>query len=123
MVGGHEIFVATSGVLNLTCVISFTNNPPSVIHWYHDNLQLSIGSGLSLVVDKSDITTASLLLQGLTLAHSGIYKCDPDNAPSASTLVHVLDGEMTAQLSSGNHCVHFNGFFGVILRYLFSRRV
>ena len=51
-------------------------------------------SGVSLVVDKSDVTTMSLLMQTITRDHSGIYECRPDNAPPASIVLHVMSGRV-----------------------------
>ena len=49
-------------------------------------------SGVSLLVDKSDVTVVSLLLQTLTTAQSGQYECRPDNAPPATIKLHVIKG-------------------------------
>ena len=43
-------------------------------------------------MDKSEVTTVSLLLQLATLTDSGEYACRPDNAPEASITLHVLRG-------------------------------
>ena len=57
-------------------------------------------SGVSLVVDKSDVTIISLLLQSVSLNHSGEYECRPDNAPPASIRLHVIKG-MNLSISDG----------------------
>ena len=49
-------------------------------------------SGVSLLVDKSEVTVVSLLLQTVTTSHSGQYECRPDNAPSATIKLHVIKG-------------------------------
>ena len=69
--------------------------PPSHIAWYHNQTKLSFRGprpGVSLIVDKSEVTTVSLLLQLATLTDSGEYACRPDNAPEASITLHVLGG-------------------------------
>ena len=50
-------------------------------------------SGVSLVVDKSEVTTVSLLLQTVRPEDGGEYECRPDNAPPASVRLHVIKGE------------------------------
>ena len=50
-------------------------------------------SGVSLVVDKAEVTTVSLLLQTVTTTHSGLWECRPDTGPSASVRVHVIKGQ------------------------------
>ena len=95
LLGGPEMFVESSSMINLTCVISWTSSPPSHIAWYHNQTKLSFRGprpGVSLIVDKSEVTTVSLLLQLATLTDSGEYACRPDNAPEASITLHVLRG-------------------------------
>ena len=58
-------------------------------------------SGVSLVVDKSDVTVVTLLLQSVTSQDGGIYECRPDNAPSATIRLHVLKGN-EPQIGIGN---------------------
>ena len=50
-------------------------------------------SGVSLVVDKSEVTTVSLLLQMVRPEDGGEWECRPDNAPPASVRLHVIKGE------------------------------
>ena len=52
-------------------------------------------SGVSLVVDKSEVTTVSLLLQTVRPEDGGEYECRPDNAPPASVRLHVIKGELS----------------------------
>ena len=49
-------------------------------------------SGVSLLVDKSEVTVVSLLLQDVTTSLSGVWECRPDNAPAAHILIHVIKG-------------------------------
>jgi hypothetical protein len=103
LLGGPEMFVESSSMINLTCVISWTSSPPSHIAWYHNHTKLTFRGprpGVSLIVDKSEVTTVSLLLQLARLRDSGIYACKPDNAPQASIVLHVLTGDNTAELSA-----------------------
>jgi len=103
--GGPEMFLDTSSMVNLTCVISWTVSSPGTVTWFHNHTKLTIRgprTGVSIMVDKSEVTTVSLILQTASENDSGLYECQPDNAPSASMFIHVLRGEQTAQLSSGN---------------------
>ena len=89
------MFVESSSLINLTCVISWTSSPPSHIAWYHNNTRITFRGprpGVSLIVDKSEVTTVSLLLQIAQITDSGNYQCSPDNAPQASIMLHVLTG-------------------------------
>jgi len=102
LLGGPEMFVESSSMINLTCVISWTSSPPDQIMWYHNQTKLTFRGprpGVSLIVDKSEVTTVSLLLQMARLKDSGLYECKPDNAPVANITLHVLKGDKTAELS------------------------
>jgi len=116
LLGGPEMYLDTfSGIVNLTCVIE-TLEPPKKVLWYHNETEVSAyQSGVSLVVDKSDVTTMSLLLQTITRDHSGIYECRPDNAPPASIVLHVMSGDKTAAQMSGSPSI----FMETILNLLY----
>ena len=89
------MFVEYFSIINLTCVISWTSSPPTHVVWYHNNTKLTFRGprpGVSLIVDKSDVTTVSLLLQLARMKDSGIYSCRPNNAPEANITLHVLKG-------------------------------
>ena len=97
MLGSPEMFIDTSSILNLTCIISWTNSPPDKIVWYHNNTEVSVRgprSGVSLMVDKAQETKVTLLLQNPKEKDSGVYVCNPSNAPNASIAIHVLTGKV-----------------------------
>ena len=50
--------------------------------------------GISVVIERGDFTTSHLLIQRATSKDSGIYKCAPVNAESATINLHVLKGEL-----------------------------
>ena len=90
------MYLDTSSMVNLTCVISYTLSSPNTVTWYHNHTKLTIRgprTGVSIMVDKSEVTTISLILQTASVADSGLYECHPDNAPNASLVIHVLEGE------------------------------
>ena len=67
-----------------------------LINTNHPTVQVSAyQSGVSLVVDKSEVTTVSLLLQTVRPEDGGEYECRPDNAPPASVRLHVIKGELS----------------------------
>ena len=45
-----------------------------------------------IITEKSSNTTIHLLMQGARATDSGIYKCQPNNAPEAQIKVHILIG-------------------------------
>ena len=95
ILGGPQMFVDSLSMINLTCVISWTSFPPTHVVWYHNHTKLTFRGprpGVSLIVDKSDVTTVSLLLQLARMRDSGVYSCKPDNAPEANITLHVLKG-------------------------------
>ena len=82
-------------MINLTCIISWTSSPPSHIAWFHNQTKLTFRDpwpGVSVIVDKSDVITVSLLLQLARLKDPGVYVCKPDNAPEANITLRILKG-------------------------------
>ena len=95
--------------------------------------------GVSVVIEKAKWTTSHLLIQKATSKDSGIYKCVPLNAMTATINLHVLRGEREgediysllpplAHCSTMSHCdkiqyffikaylkAYFSGFFARIL--------
>jgi len=102
MLGGSEMFVEMASMINLTCLIAWTARPPDSVLWFHNGSEVTYNGprpGVSLIVDKSEVTTVSLLLQRASSEDSGSYTCRPDNAPPAHIRIHVLAGDRPAQLS------------------------
>jgi len=102
LVGGPEMFVESSSMINLTCLVAWTAKPPDKVVWLHNGSEVTYNgprTGVSLIIDKSEVTTVTLLLQRATSVDSGSYTCRPDNGPSASTTLHVLQGDKTGALS------------------------
>jgi len=95
IIGGPDMFVDVESMLNLSCVVSHTPNPPSKVKWVHQGKEISFRGprdGVSIIMEKAVDTTIHLLMQGANHKDSGIYKCLPDNAPEAQIKVHILDG-------------------------------
>jgi hypothetical protein len=48
--------------------------------------------GVTVITEKSDVTTSYLLIQRAAKTDSGQYTCSPSNANSKSVTVHILAG-------------------------------
>lgn len=59
----------------------------------------SARGGVSVITEKSDITTSYLLIQRAKVADSGKYTCSPSHANPISINVHVLNGKYFYSLS------------------------
>jgi len=102
ILGGPDMFVDTGSIINLTCVISWTPEPPRATLWQHNLSTISFRGprpGVSLLVDKSEVTTVQLIMMSARYSDSGQYTCSPDNGPQAQLTLHVLTGDKTAKLS------------------------
>ena len=72
------------------------------------------------MVDKSEVTTVSLLLQMVRPEDGGEWECRPDNAPPASVRLHVIKGEMNkCELKAADSIIVK---LRVISQLLFTRR-
>ncbi|XP_037959142.1 hemicentin-1-like [Teleopsis dalmanni] len=97
--GGPELYIDTGSTVNLTCVVKHLPDPPTTVHWTHNNEEINYDSprgGVSVITEKGDITTSYLLIQRATVSDSGRYSCLPSNANSKSVNVHILNGEHPA---------------------------
>lgn len=101
MVGGPDMFVRAGAIINLTCIISRSPDPPAFVFWYHNDRMInydynSIGRGEITVnkhPEKMDTAISRLVIRGAKLSDSGNYTCTPSNAPPASIWLHVLQGK------------------------------
>ncbi|XP_061729800.1 V-set and immunoglobulin domain-containing protein 10-like isoform X2 [Cydia pomonella] len=101
---GAELFIQAGSTINLTCTVRHTPEPPSSITWTHADQVINFDSargGISLVTEKGMKSTSRLLVQRARGADAGLYTCGPNNAPPASTRVHVLSGEHPAAMQQG----------------------
>ncbi|XP_063618582.1 uncharacterized protein LOC134791476 [Cydia splendana] len=101
---GAELFLQADSTINLTCTVRHTPEPPSSITWTHADQVINFDSargGISLVTEKGMKSTSRLLVQRARGADAGLYTCGPNNAPPASTRVHVLSGEHPAAMQQG----------------------
>lgn len=118
VLGGPDMFVETGSVINMTCSVAWTPAPPASTSWRHNNSLISFRGprpGVSIIIDKGEITTAQLLIMSarseimmVTIiavfsllclvisrsSDSGVYTCVPSNAPSANVTLHVLTGNL-----------------------------
>ncbi|KAM7357102.1 zwei Ig domain protein zig-8-like [Cochliomyia hominivorax] len=97
--GGPELYIDVGSTVNLTCVVKHLPDPPTSVHWTHNNEEINYDSprgGVSVITEKGDITTSYLLIQRATIADSGMYTCLPSNANPKSVTVHILQGEHPA---------------------------
>jgi len=96
VLGGPDMHVDQGSTINLTCVSKFNPTPPGDVTWYLNGKKIDYDSprgGVSVVIEKGKWTTSHLLIQRATSKDSGIYKCAPLNAVSASINLHVLRGK------------------------------
>ena len=95
ILGGPDMFVDTGSIINLTCIIAWTPEPPRATLWHHNLSAISFRGprpGVSLLVDKSEVTSVQLIMMSARYSDSGQYTCSPDNAPQARITLHVLTG-------------------------------
>lgn len=110
-----QIFPLEYGsTINLTCIVKQSPDPPTNIVWTHKGgvrlhsksfytklkffaQEVSYDSsrgGISVITEKSDITTSYLLIQRAKSKDSGVYTCEPSNAKASNITVHILNGNL-----------------------------
>ncbi|XP_024946826.1 zwei Ig domain protein zig-8 isoform X3 [Cephus cinctus] len=104
IVGGPDHYIDRGSTINLTCIVLHSPEPPAYIFWDHNDAIISYDStrgDVSVVTEKGDSTTSSLLVQQAKPSDSGRYTCNPSNAQPKSITVHVLNGEYPAAMQHG----------------------
>ncbi|XP_069157550.1 zwei Ig domain protein zig-8 isoform X2 [Procambarus clarkii] len=104
ILGGPDMYINKGSTINLTCVVEFSPEPPGFIYWNHNNKIISYDStrgGVTVIIEKGDVTTSSLLIQKAQLSDSGRYDCNPSNAAPANVTVHVLNEHPAAMQHGG----------------------
>ncbi|XP_037781991.1 zwei Ig domain protein zig-8-like [Penaeus monodon] len=74
--------------------------------------------GVTVIIEKGDVTTSSLLIQDARPADSGRYDCNPSNASPANLTVHVLNGEHPAAMQHGGQGTYTSSSLRNILSLL-----
>ncbi|XP_053647918.2 limbic system-associated membrane protein isoform X2 [Cherax quadricarinatus] len=104
ILGGPDMYINKGSTINLTCVVEFSPEPPDFIYWNHNNKIISYDStrgGVTVIIEKGDVTTSSLLIQKAQAYDSGRYNCNPSNAAPANVTVHVLNEHPAAMQHGG----------------------
>ncbi|XP_070133606.1 neurotrimin isoform X2 [Drosophila bipectinata] len=103
--GGPDIYIDLGSTVNLTCVIKHLPDPPTTVHWTHNNQEINYDSprgGVSVITEKGDITTSHLLIQRAKTSDSGKYSCLPSNANPILVNVHILQGYQPAAVQKAD---------------------
>lgn len=121
ILGGPDMYINKGSTINLTCVVEFSPEPPDFIFWNHNNKIISYDStrgGVTVIIEKGDVTTSSLLIQRAQPADSGRYECNPSNVSPSNITVHVLNGEHPAAIQHGGQGTYTSSSFRNILALL-----
>ncbi|CAL4178598.1 unnamed protein product, partial [Meganyctiphanes norvegica] len=83
VLGGPDLYINSGSTINLTCVVSFSPEPPPYIFWYHENKLLSYDSprgGITVVTEHGKTSSSRLLIQRASVEDAGRYTCGPANS-------------------------------------------
>lgn len=108
-----DLAVKINSQINLTCLITQTQDQTQYIFWYRDGKMLNydldtIGGKIVLTRSSSssylrnsidnlaepDTITSNLIIYNAKLPDSGNYTCMPSGAKATSIYVHVLEGKL-----------------------------
>ncbi|KAK8386188.1 hypothetical protein O3P69_010722 [Scylla paramamosain] len=100
ILGGREVNIEAGSLLTLTCRVTSSHGPATLIYWYHNTALLRYSSprgGVKLKIDHANgVTLARLEVGDVRATDSGVYSCVPPGSHPASVLVHVHHGEQDA---------------------------
>jgi len=104
--GAPDLHVDQGSVINLTCIISYSPEPPVYVFWYRGDKVVAYDSEsgrVEVLTEKGRETKSHLVIRNAGPIDSGNYTCKPSIARSSSIKVHVLESEFpdALQESSG----------------------
>lgn len=94
--GSPDLHVDSSSMINLTCVISDSPEPPAYIFWYHNDQVVAYDSprgGITVVTENGEQTRSHLIIKNARASDSGNYTCKPSIFQTATVRLHVLHDE------------------------------
>uniref|UniRef100_A0A182RI96 Ig-like domain-containing protein n=1 Tax=Anopheles funestus TaxID=62324 RepID=A0A182RI96_ANOFN len=89
--------------VNLTCIVNHNyDRRPSHIVWYHQKDIVAYESLRKRGRSSLNSITSHHLIRNAEFDDAGNYTCAPELYASASTIVHILDGEEAQESNSSN---------------------
>ncbi|CAL4079412.1 unnamed protein product [Meganyctiphanes norvegica] len=123
ILGGPDMHINRGSTINLTCLVEFAPDPPDFIFWNHNDQVISYDSprgGVTVIIEKGDVTTSTLLIQQAKMSDSGRYDCSPSNSGPANITLHVLSGEHPAAIQHGGQGTYTSSSLRNILAMLLT---
>ncbi|XP_055536494.1 zwei Ig domain protein zig-8-like [Wyeomyia smithii] len=91
---GTIVYAYKGETLNLTCIVNHNyDRRPSHVIWYHQNDIVSYESLRKRDKSPPNSITLHHQIQNVDFDDAGNYTCAPELYGSASTIVHILDGD------------------------------
>ncbi|XP_023329668.1 zwei Ig domain protein zig-8 [Eurytemora carolleeae] len=112
--GSPDLHVDRGSMINLTCTISHTPEPPAYIFWYHNDQVVAYDSprgGITVLTENGEDTRSHLIIKNARGTDSGNYTCKPSIFKTATVRLHVLQDDPPRELhhtSDGSASVTFS---------------
>lgn len=98
--GSPDLHVNQDSTINLTCVISYSPEPPAYVFWYHNDEVVSYDSprgGITVVTEEGHETRSHLIIRNARQSDSGKYTCKPSIFSTASVKLYILDDDLSPE--------------------------
>ncbi|XP_042891642.1 uncharacterized protein LOC122266116 [Penaeus japonicus] len=113
ILGPGEVYIKNGSTISLICTVNTHSENVGVVTWFRNNAELDYDSpritdfssrgGVSIEIEKTlSRTTSKLYITRAIKKDSGNYTCAPQFAEAASAIVHVVNGEESAAVQTGN---------------------
>lgn len=100
--GPRELYIEEGSSLTLTCLVTTSREPSTVVYWYHNTNLIDYNSprgGVNLKIDRGrGETTTRLVVSAVGQGDSGMYSCVPPGSHPATVRVHVQKGDHEAAI-------------------------
>ncbi|XP_069164045.1 uncharacterized protein [Procambarus clarkii] len=102
ILGPRELNIEEGSSLTISCLVTSTYGPSTLVYWYHDTRMIDYASargGIKLKIDHdTGETTARLVVEKVGAEDSGMYSCVPAGSHPASVRVQVHQGNQEAAI-------------------------
>ncbi|XP_047479443.1 uncharacterized protein LOC125032390 [Penaeus chinensis] len=122
--GPRELYIEEGSSLTLTCLVTTSREPSTVVYWYHNTNLIDYNSprgGVNLKIDRGrGETTTRLVVSAVGQGDSGMYSCVPPGSHPATVRVHVQKGDHEAAIQQSGVSGASNGSSLLLLPCLSS---
>ncbi|KAL7648169.1 UNVERIFIED_CONTAM: hypothetical protein RMT77_000072 [Armadillidium vulgare] len=100
---GPEMHVGAGSLINLTCLVQYSPEPPEYLYWYHkERMVREDGYRIFINNQLGTRSVSQLVVKNAQPKDSGIYTCSPAHSQEHYVTVHVVTDGYPAAMQGGS---------------------